>query len=225
MSAPLWSLSLPALSASAVSTPHRRPLLRAPNAPNACFRCVQAIPAIAVPRLCVRRSRDRWRLSRPARRRSAAPLAIRLRLIRGACFLRKGRSLVLRRMDHAHDAVPRCPQAGRRASPGLLARRPAGQTAVGRLSPMVATMCRVVSGKPSRLRADDPAAARHAAGECSGRQEGDALGVSAGMRCARVQWHLAAVPSARPAPRSAAKPPRRFLRNGSANHQPTAIKR
>ena len=208
MSAPLWSRSLPALTASAFSTPHRRPLLRAPNAPNACFRCVRGVSAFAFPWLFARRSRDRWRLSRPARRRSAAPLAIRLRLIRGASILRKGT------IHNGRGSVARstrCPAVRKLPVAPAQGRWHAGQRAgltLGGFAHAVETF-RVGSGRPSRLRADDPAAARHAAGNAQEGTKASTLGFRPDQSAARQQRALAAdsVGSACAAKRGEASPP------------------
>ena len=131
-------------------------------------------------------------------------------LTRGASILRKGTRPVMRKWFALHNAVPRHPHAARRASPRPLARRAAGRPAVGRLRPRGRNM-------PGGQR-EAVAPARRRPRRCPPRRRGMLRKarrracrgfVRAGIvRACNALWRP--IPSARPAPRSAAKPHRRY---------------
>ena len=89
----------------------------------------------------------------------------------------------------------------------------------GAASPTRSGMCRVVSGRPSRLRADDPAAARHAAGNAQEGTKASTLGFRPDQSTARQQRALAAdsVGSACAAKRGEASPPVRPILKAPAH--------
>ena len=72
---------------------------------------------VAIVRFSFQRLHSRWRSSRPARRRSASPLGVRLRLTRGDSSPAEGTRFPVRIASPRTTWFPAAPRAVRRANP------------------------------------------------------------------------------------------------------------